>query len=374
MSFLLPYYRLIYWIIVFLMTTYGFGVINRNAGYSVIKRKDNYGPILLFLVFYILLYGLRPTEGPGVGRYFVDTVNYVNAFKSFQEFGNFSSFGADEAAKDPLFAYFMYFCAQFLDVHFFLVICMFLYLVPMYSGCRKMDSLHGATLMIFCIGAFSFYTFSVNGIRNGVACSLIILALGLLCRERKLWALLLSLIAVGFHKATAIPILCMFFVYFVRKPKILFFFWGAAIVVSLAIGNFIEEMLLVFGIDERLTMTLSGDEIEGIEFERKFRWDFLLYSSMPILIGWYTIFKRKIYNRTYLLLLGTYICANSFWVLLIRAMFTNRIAYLSWFIYPIVLAYPLLNFPVFKKNHSKKTAWILLAHFGLTTVLMLLGK
>jgi len=88
----------------------------------------------------------------------------------------------------------------------------------------------------------------------------------------------------------------------------------------------------------------------------------------------YTIFKRKLYDKTYLLILGTYMYANSFWVLAIRAMFSNRIAYLSWFIYPIVLAYPLLNFEVFKKNHSKKTAWILLAHFGFTTILWLLGK
>ncbi len=108
--------------------------------------------------------------------------------------------------------------------------------------------------------------------------------------------------------------------------------------------------------------------------ENRFRWDFLLYSSMPILIGAYTLFVRKIYNNTYLILLGTYMYANSFWILVIRGLFSNRFAYLSWFIYPIVLAYPILNLPVFEKNHSLKASWILLAHLGFTITMWMFGK
>ena len=116
------------------------------------------------------------------------------------------------------------------------------------------------------------------------------------------------------------------------------------------------------------------DNADGLVLEHKFRWDFLLYSSMPVIIGAYTLFVRKIYNNTYLILLGTYIYSNAFWILAIRAIFSNRIAYLSWFIYPIVMVYPLLNLPVFEKYHSQKTAFILLAHFGFTTIMWMLGK
>jgi uncharacterized membrane protein YobD (UPF0266 family) len=145
-------------------------------------------------------------------------------------------------------------------------------------------------------------------------------------------------------------------------------------VLSLAIGGYIDSLLSAMTYDERLAQNIQGDDADGVVMEHRFRWDFLLYSSMPIILGWYTIFKRQMFDKTYLILLGTYIYANAFWVLAIRALFSNRIAYLSWFIYPIVLAYPLVNFPVFKKNHSEITAWILLGHFGFTTILWMLGK
>ena len=154
--------------------------------------------------------------------------------------------------------------------------------------------------------------------------------------------------------------------------------WLGAIAVSLVFGEAITSLLALFSFDERLAQVgKTGEDVAiewGVEMENRFRWDFLLYSSMPILIGAYTLFVRKIYNNTYLILLGTYMYANAFWVIVIRDLFSNRFAYLSWYLYPIVLAYPLLNLPVFEKNHSQKAAWILMAHLGFTTVMWMLGK
>ena len=353
-----------------LMTLHLYNAMRRWPSYTVIGKHDDYQPIILFSFFYILFWGFRPISA----RYFGDTANYSKTYELLQNYGVFNMLGSDDVGSDWIFDTFMRSCAQVMDVHFFFTIIMFFYIMMMLHGCKKMDRRHGAILMLFCIGAFSFYNYSVNGIRNGVACSFVILALAYLAKGNKAWPLFLSFIAIGCHKSTALPVMCMFFVYYVRNPKIMFMAWFGAIVISLAFGDFIANMLSVMNVDERLVGNLQSDDADGVELEHRFRWDFLLYSFMPILLSWYTIFKRKLHSRTYLLLLGTYIYANSFWVLAIRAIFSNRIAYLSWFIYPIVLAYPLLNFPVFKKNHSKKTAWILLGHFGFTTILWLLGK
>ena len=154
--------------------------------------------------------------------------------------------------------------------------------------------------------------------------------------------------------------------------------WIGAVALSLVFGETIANVISLVSYDERLTnVALKGEDVAeewGEVLDNRFRWDFLLYSSMPILLGAYTLFVRKVYNNTYLILLGTYIYANSFWVLVIRDLFSNRFAYLSWFMYPIVLAYPLLNLPVFKRNHSQKVAWILLAHLGFTMAMWMLGK
>ena len=351
------------------MTVGQFRNLKEMNGHVILSRQYNYRPIVAFTIFYIILYGFRP-----IADCFGDTINYRNGYELLQSYGVFNMRGDEDASSDVVFRYFQKICAKTVDIHIWFAIIMFFYMMMMLSGCKKIDYRHGALLMLFCIGSFQFYTYSVNGIRNGVACSFVIMAIACLCKEDKIWALIWSIIAIGCHKSTALPISTMFITYYFSKTKYMYIVWVGAIVVSLAIGGYIDDLLSAVNYDERLANNLQRDYADGVVLEHRFRWDFLLYSFMPILLGWYTVFKRKYFNKTYIILLGTYIYANAFWVLAIRAIFSNRIAYLSWFIYPIVLAYPLLNFPVFKKNHSKKTAWILLGHFGFTTILWLLGK
>ena len=372
-----PYYFLIYWLFVLLITVAVFNRIQIKHGYAVIYQKNNYTPIFLFSVFYILFFGLRP-----VSFAFADTTVYANTYKIMQEYGIYGMvFQKDgsvdaftSAGSDWLFYSVMFLCAQVMSVNFFFLIVMYFYIAMIYLGCRKLDYRHGPTLMLFCYGALSFYGYSINGIRNGVACSFIIFALARLCKGEKVWPVILSFIAIGCHKSSALPVACAILAYYVRKPKYMYMVWLGSILLSLAIGGYLSNMLTLLGFDDRLAANLQGGtdvaDTWGVEMESRFRWDFLIYSSMPVILGWYTIFKRMLYNNTYLVLLGTYMYANTFWVILIRSMFSNRFAYLSWFLYPIVLAYPLLNFPVFKKQHSKKVAWILLAHFVLTTILL----
>ena len=368
-----PYYFSIYWWAVMLLTISKYSGMQSLRGYAIIPQRDDYKPIIVFSVFFILFFGFRP-----VSNLFGDTIVYSSTYNLLQTYGTFNAEGTTSAGSDWLFYTFMAMCAQVMDVYYFFFIVMYFYVVMMFNGCKKLDYRHGATLMLFCIGAFSFYGYAVNGIRNGVACSFVMLALAGVCKGERTWPIILSFIAIGCHKSAALPLAAMFFTYFVKNPKLMYATWFGAIALSLVFGETIGNMMSLISYDERLAQNMqSGEDVAqewGFELENRFRWDFLLYSAMPILLGWYAIFKRKVYNHTYLILLGTYIYANAFWVIMIRGLFSNRFAYLSWFIYPIVLAYPLLNFPVFKKNHSKKTAWILLAHFGFTTIMWMLGK
>lgn len=359
--------------VVMLLTLMKFSEIQPMRGYGVLYQRDNYWPMICFSVFFVLLFGFRP-----ISIFFGDTVNYNASYQIMQTAGSLEAADVSEASSDWLFYGFMFLCSQVMDIYYFFVIVMYFYIVMMFFGCRKLDVRHGATIMLFCIGAFSFYGYSVNGIRNGVACSFVILALAGVCKGERIWPIVLSFIAISCHKSTALPLACMFFTYFVRNPRYMYAIWVGAIGLSLLLGEAITNIISVISIDDRMAqIALKGDEVAenwGELLENRFRWDFLLYSSMPILLGAYTLFVRKIYNNTYLILLGTYIYANSFWVFVIRDLFSNRFAYLSWFLYPIVLAYPLFNLPVFERNHSQKTAWILIGHLGFTVVMWMLGK
>ena len=98
-----------------------------------------------------------------------------------------------------------------------------------------------------------------------------------------------------------------------------------------------------------------------------FRWDFLLYSAMPVWLAWYVRYKGII-NQTFNLLANTYIIANSFWILVCRVAYSNRFAYLSWFMYALVIAYAVIRLPIWD-DQDRVAGRILLAHSVVTVFL-----
>jgi FtsH-binding integral membrane protein len=86
-------------------------------------------------------------------------------------------------------------------------------------------------------------------------------------------------------------------------------------------------------------------------------------------MGWYICVKRKIQDNWYNVICMTYCLCNAFWIMVIRSAYSNRFAYLSWFIYPIVIAYPLINLPVWE-DQDRKTGWILLAYVVFTAFML----
>ena len=96
-----------------------------------------------------------------------------------------------------------------------------------------------------------------------------------------------------------------------------------------------------------------------------FRFDFLFYSAFPVWMIWYVTQRRKFNNPEYSVYANTYLLCNAFWILVIRASFSNRFAYLSWFLYPLVIAYPLMRMNLWK-DQDRKTAIIFFFYTGFT--------
>lgn len=94
---------------------------------------------------------------------------------------------------------------------------------------------------------------------------------------------------------------------------------------------------------------------------------------MPILLALIVINKKDInIDWKYKLLINTYIFANSFWIMVMNAAYSNRFAYLSWFLYPIVLAYPCLKMNIWNNFQGKKAGNILLFQVGFTAFMDLI--
>ena len=94
-----------------------------------------------------------------------------------------------------------------------------------------------------------------------------------------------------------------------------------------------------------------------------FRPDFILYSAVPIIIGYYLINTKKIKDKTYHFLWCVYTLTNCVFLLCTYGSFINRIAYLSWLMLPFVLLYPYTNIN-WSKQQNEYLRYIIWGHLG----------
>lgn len=261
----------------------------------------------------------------------------------------------------------MFRCSQIMNVNAFFTLIDIGYFGFTLWACRRLTPNNVLVSLMFCLGALSFYTYGTNGIRNGLACSMVLLYFSYIYGTRRniATAFIIAFAAFNIHHTTALPILMSLVSLFcIRSFKWTYTFWILSILISLVAGGAVTSLFASLGFDDRLSYLTTIDEDK---FSRTgFRWDFLIYSMMPIVLGYYIVIRKGIRNNAYEFLLNTYTLSNAFWVMVIRANYSNRFAYLSWFMYPIVLAYPLLKLDIWGEAQGKRLKQIMLAHVGFT--------
>ena len=205
-----------------------------------------------------------------------------------------------------------------------------------------------------------------------MACSILMFAIALLTGSKVeiIVSVFLMIVAVSIHRSTILPAICAIAaLLFAIKPRHAIYFWVFSIIISLIAGNQVTELFSSIGFDDRMNQYANLDESGNIiEMERYnigFRIDFIIYSIFPLIMAWYITVKRSFNDKKYNIIATTYILANAFWVMVIRSNQSNRFAYLSWFLYPIIIAYPLLRMNVWE-DQDRKTALVLSLYSGFT--------
>lgn len=347
----LEFYTLLYYQILLVVTFFTFVGLQRGA----FKYSDIQLLLPLFLIFYM---GLRPVSG----RYFGDMATYSRMFINYQQ-------GADvKNVKDIFFQYLVYYASKMMTVQTFFLVCAALYIVPLYLVCRKWFNSYWFYAFLMVVGSFSFWAYGTNGIRNGIAASLFLLAIS---REKRVFQLLWLIASVSFHKSMMLPAVGFLITMFYNKPEGFFYLWLAAIPLSLLLPGFWDNMFASWIDDERISYLTKGN-INNDNFRSVgFRWDFLLYSATGVYAGWYYIFKKKLHDALYTKLFNIFLFANAFWILVIRTNFSNRFAYLSWFMLALVIVYPWLK-KYFGIDQTKILGWITLVYFMFTYLMNML--
>lgn len=338
-------YSAVYFIVVTFLTMASVVFMCRGGNKLFFHCHSAKSTLLTISLMLSLFIGLRPVDDV-----FVDTVAYANLFELYQR-GDYSIiYHSSELAFNTL----TILCAKYGTLSIYFTLLALLYFLPVAYTAGKMSKNQGIALFVFFLGSFSFYSYSVNGLRQGVATSLVLLACTLIyCDKKWLVGILVGILGVLFHTSALLPFAAILIARYYSKSDFFLIVWVACVLLSLffpsALGNLSSSIDLLIQ-DDRLSRYAEGDAAKGLFSSTGFRFDFLLYSLLPILIAFFFKLKTKSKDELYEKLLSVYLMTNSFWVIFIRANFSNRFAYLSWFLYPLVLAYPLLNIRLFKRQ------------------------
>lgn len=319
-----------------------------NTGISLQKSTATLNAMwgILFTILLILYMGLRPISGV-----FGDTVNYAKGFYEIQH--SVKPFEW-QWEGEWLFYNLMGWFAKNSDIHTFFLFCASVYIGCLWLAMQRIFKNYYYIPFLVILSMFSFWAYGVNGVRNGMGASLVILAMTYVNRIPIM--LMLCLLGVGIHKSCYLLVGAGILAWFIKNSYFYLIGWIVCVGVSYAVGGRIQNFLANFisvGDDRFATyLTGSGMMNEGVQITMMFRWDFLFYSAMGVFVGYYFIFRRNFKDEYYHWIYNIFLMANAFWVLVIRAMFSNRFAQISWFIMPIVLIYPFMK-QRFWKNHER---------------------
>jgi len=315
------------------------------------KIKGTGGVVLcLFLIWFI---GTRPTNN------FTDTANYALHYKMIR--GKFFSFSLD--APNFIFDNLLeWFAANEISFERFILIMSSIYFGAMLVAMKKVFPKTYYLAFLVYLGAFSTFSYSSNGFKAGAAASVFLLALAY--RNNKIICVLLALVSLGIHHSMSMVIAALICSFLYKNTKNYFYIWAVCVVISALHIEFFQSLFASFA-DESGASYLTAKKGDDYTHLTGFRLDFILYSAAPVAVGYWLLFKRQVANADYEMWLRMYLLTNSVWMLCMYANYSNRIAYLSWFMYPVVLIYPFIGFYWSDKqnDYAKKTA---LYHLGFT--------
>ena len=278
-----------------------------SYGYALIQKQESLLWGWGLSIFVAIWLGMRPISA----RYFGDMSSYARMYNNLSP----ESLGVN-LEKEWLWDNLGTIChiLDFSTQMYFVVVAL-LYTLCAFASLRILIPKKSLTSLVLICGSLMFFSFATNGLRNGLACHISMLAFALFLKDKKISGVLLVFLAYSVHHSVGIPIaafVASLFIY--KRPHWALYIWLLSIIASLFLGNSVTGFIEQLSTDDRLSQYTSLEQGGlGTTFSRYgFRWDFLLYSAIPIALGYYTIIKRRITDNWYSVFFSTYCLANAF--------------------------------------------------------------
>lgn len=307
---------------------------------------------LILTVFLIYVIGFRPHHG------FVDTANYVVNYKVFSLGHSFQwNWDTDNFIFDNLFSLFG---SLYFPIDYFFLLIAAIYFGCIFWACRKLFPNDTFLTFLMYLGAFSTFSYGTNGIKSGAAASVFLLALV----YRDVWwkAGIFLILSLGFHHSMAAPVAVFLIASFVKERKYSLSIWIVALIMAALQITFFQDIFAGLTDEQGAQYLNVTDKIRAVS---GFRPDFVFYSAIPIFLGDYIMRKYEIESEEYDFLWNVYTLTNAIFLLCTYGSFINRIAYLSWLMYPFVLIYPFLYFQ-WHPDQNRFLRYVVYGHLGFT--------
>lgn len=332
-----------------------------NERMHEVQEESGWG-IALFTIILSLFIGFRPVSV----EYFVDMENYADSYNALRA-ADYVFFTAEDSniLFDNLY---LYLATHGVNVTYFFLLIAVIYFVCIAWACSMLFPKDKFISILVYLSAFSTYSYGVNGIKAGAAAALFLVAVAFFQRRKWFGVIIFMLLSYGMHHAMVLPLVAFWVCVFVKEPKVFLVFWVACFVVALFHVTFFQELMAGL-VNEHGAEYLKGAGGYVKQIFGGFRIDFVLYSIIPMVVGLIAIEKKKIRSEKYEFLLNLYTLCNAIWLLCMYSDYTNRIAYLSWFLYPIVLIYPFLN-EEWEGPQYKIFQWVVYGHLLFNLVMV----
>ena len=311
-----------------------------------------------------LFIGLRPVSDES----FVDMANYAALYDMIK--GNSFSFISGPEFNFIFDNLLRFFASINLPAAIFFLTIAAIYFIGIAWACAAFFPKDRMAALLVYLSAFSTFAYGTTGIKAGAAASLFLVALAFYQKREWVWVILFAVISAGFHHSMIVPISAFAVCIVIKNPRVYFAFWVVCFFISLFHVTFFQELLGSLINDHDAEYLIGSGRFVKTEFLGGFRLDFVLYSAVPMVLGLVAVGDKRIDSDKYVFLLNLYTLINGLWLLCMYSDFTNRIAYLSWMLLPIVLVYPLLN-EDWEGDRYRVFQWIAYAHLAFNLIMEL---
>lgn len=339
----------LYYNVLILVALLSFVLIRPSYKYAQVIEVPQNTFNLLIIIFAILCMAYLPVPpegGADRARYARDIMDASSPTATLPYMG-----------RETLFYAYQFFSAKIMKYQGWFILTATIYVGNYYWAARRLSKDYAFVLLLMMLCYFQFYSYGTNTIRAGLASSFVLL--GITFVQRPVVMIALLAIASCIHTSMLIPIAAIACAYYYRNSKVYLLIWIAAILFSYFVGTSFEAYVSDLAQDSRGSKYLMVDASQT-RYKVGFRWDFLSYSALPVIVGYYYIFMHGFRSNIYALLYNTYLLANAFWVLVIRANYTDRFAFLSWFMMPVILVYPLVTKQLYRDITVQRRELLLL--------------